>query len=163
MKLPVLKSDNRKVIFTAMLISGILILFYIICQFLYTTVDATEERRYTLTPATKKLRQEPGGSCVYQSFIGWKISRWFKRLRESTSAILRQFAQVNSEIKYDFENPNEGTVEEINDRRKDLGKKGIIPTQLRVNEGNVASTQYIYPYAIMHLWQPQYRGESPAG
>ncbi|HXR81440.1 MAG TPA: Gldg family protein, partial [Saprospiraceae bacterium] len=62
-----------------------------------------------------------------------------------------QFAQVSSQIEYDFENPNAGSVDEINDRRKDLGKKRIIPTQLRVNEGTVASTQYIYPYAIMHF------------
>lgn len=71
-------------------------------------------------------------------------------MRESTSDILRQFRQANKEIEYEFEDPNKGSTEEINDRRKDLASKGIIPTQLRVTGGSVASSQYIYPYAIMH-------------
>jgi len=146
-----LKSDNRKVAFTATLITGILILVYIVCQFLYTTLDATEERRYTLTPATKKLVKSLDDRVYIKVLLDGKFPAGFKRLRESTADILRQFAQVSSQIEYDFENPNAGSVDEINDRRKDLGKKGIIPTQLRVNEGTVASTQYIYPYAIMHF------------
>ena len=150
MKLPGLKSDNRKVAISATLITGILILVYIVCQFLYTTIDATEERRYTLTPATKNLVKSLNDRVYIKVLLDGKFPAGFKRLRDATSDILRQFAQVNSEIEYDFENPNEGSVQEINDRRKDLGKKGIIPTQLRVNEGTVASTQYIYPYAIMH-------------
>jgi len=151
MKLPGLKSDNRKVAISATLITGILILVYIVCQFLYTTIDATEERRYTLTPATKNLVKSLNDRVYIKVLLDGKFPAGFKRLREATSDILRQFAQVNPEIEYDFENPNAGSVEEINDRRKDLGKKGIIPTQLRVNEGTVASTQYIYPYAIMHF------------
>jgi ABC-2 type transport system permease protein len=150
MKLPGLKSDNRKVAVSATLITGILIMVYIVCQFLYTTLDATEERRYTLTPATKKLVRSLTDRVYVKVLLDGKFPAGFKRLRESTSDILHQFAQVSSEIEYDFDNPNAGTTEEINERRKDLGKKGIIPTQLRVNEGTVASTQYIYPYAIMH-------------
>src|SRR6188768_4172705 len=146
-----LKSDNRKVLFTAVLVSGILILVYIVCQFLYTTLDATEERRYTLTPATQKLVKSLDDRVYIKVLLDGKFPAGFKRLRESTADILRQFAQVSSQIEYDFENPNAGSIDEINDRRKDLGKKGIIPTQLRVNEGSVASTQYIYPYAIMHF------------
>jgi len=150
MKLPGLKSDNRKNFFSAALISGILTLVYIVCQFLYTTMDATEERRYTLTPATMKLVKSLDDRVYIKILLDGKFPAGFKRLRESTADILRQFSQVNSQIEYEFEDPNKGSVEEINDRRKDLGKKGIIPTQLRVNEGTVASTQYIYPYAIMH-------------
>lgn len=145
-----LKPDNRKVAFTAMLVSGILILVYIVCQFLYTTIDATEERRYTLTPATKKLVRSLDDRVYVKVLLDGKFPAGFKRLRESTSDILRQFTQASKEIEYEFEDPNKGSIEEINERRKELGKKGIIPTQLRVNEGTVASTQYIYPYAVMH-------------
>lgn len=145
-----IKPDNRKVLFTAVLVSGILVLVYVLGQFLYTTWDATEERRYTLTPATKKLVKSLGDRVYIKVLLDGKFPAGFKRLRESTADVLRQFTQVSKEIEFEFEDPNRGTIEEINERRKDLSKKGIMPTQLRVNEGAVASNQYIYPYALMH-------------
>jgi ABC-2 type transport system permease protein len=103
MKWAKLKSDNRKVAFTAILVSGILVLVYIVCQFLYATVDATEERRYTLTPATKNLVKSLDDRVYIKVLLDGKFPAGFKRLRESTADILRQFNQASKEIEYEFD------------------------------------------------------------
>ncbi len=143
-------SANRKATITGLLITGILVLIYILSQWIHTSFDATEERRYTLTPATKEILRKLEDRIYIQVLLAGRFPAGFARLQESTADLLRQFRQINPDVAYNFENPNEGTVEEINARRKELAAKGIIPTQLRVSDASAASTQYIYPYAIIH-------------
>ncbi len=143
-------SGNRKVMITGLLVTGILILIYIVSQFVHTTLDATEERRYTLTPATKQILRELDDRIYVRVLLDGQFPAGFKRLQDATADMLRQFGQVSGNVEYNFENPNEGSADEINNRRKDLAEKGIVPTQLRVSDGAAASTQYIYPYAIVN-------------
>ncbi|HZV68178.1 MAG TPA: gliding motility-associated ABC transporter substrate-binding protein GldG [Saprospiraceae bacterium] len=145
-----LSSAHRKVSTTAFLISGILIFVYILSQWIYFSLDATEERRFTLAPATKELLKSLDDRIYIKVLLTGKFPAGFKRLQESTEDMLRRFAQVNPDIEYNFENPNEGTVDEINAHRKQLGAAGLIPTQLRISDASSASTQSIYPYAIIN-------------
>lgn len=142
--------NKRSITTTALLITGLLIIVYILGQWIYTSLDATEERRYTLAPATKKLLNEIDDRIYIKVLLDGKFPAGFKRLQESTADILRRFSQVNPNIEYNFENPNEGSVEEINNRRRQLVEQGMVPTQLRVTDAAGASAQYIFPYAIIN-------------
>lgn len=143
-------NKNKKVFTTALLVTGILIVVYIIGQWVYTSFDATEDRRYTLAPATKTLLSSVEDRIYIRVLLDGKFPAGFKRLQESAEDMLRRFSQVNSNIEYNFENPNDGTIEEVNERRKQLAAQGLIPTQLRVTDAAGASAQYIYPYAIIN-------------
>lgn len=143
-------SESRKVLTTGMLISGMLVLLYVISQWVYTTVDATEERRYTLAPATKELLRGLEDRVYIKVLLTGRFPAGFKRLQDATEEMLYRFAQTSDEIEYNFENPNEGTVEEVNERRAQLAKDGIIPTKLKISDAAGASSQYIYPFAIIH-------------
>ncbi len=145
-----LSSIHRKVFTTAFLVSGILIFVYVLSQWVYMSIDATEERRYTLAPATKKLLKSLDDRIYIKVLLDGKFPAGFKRLQESTEDMLRQFSQVSHQIEYNFENPNEGTLEEINERRKQLASAGMIPTQLRISDATSASSQSIYPFAVIH-------------
>ena len=142
-------SHNRKVTTTALLISAILIIFYGLGQWVYTSLDATEERRFTLSPATKNLLEGLDERIYIRVLLDGKFPAGFKRLKESTEDILYRFSQVSPRIEYNFENPNEGSIEEVNERRKQLAENGLVPTQLRVTDAAGASAQYIYPFAIV--------------
>ncbi len=143
-------AENRKVITTGMLISGILILLYVVGQWVSTTFDATEERRYTLAPATKKLLGDLDDRIYIKVLLDGNFPAGFKRLQESTEDMLRRFAQISPQIEYNFENPNEGTLEEVNERRQQYAKDGLVPTKLRVSDQSGASSQYIFPFAIIN-------------
>lgn len=144
------RSFNRKVAITGWLISGILVAVYIAGQFVYTTLDATEERRYTLAPATVGILNNLDDRIYVKVLLDGHFPASFKRLQESTADMLRQFERINPDIEYNFDDPNEGNAEEVNARREELARSGIIPTQLRLTDAAGASTQYIYPYAIVH-------------
>ncbi len=144
-------AESRKVITTGLLISGILILIYVVSQWVYTSFDATEERRYTLAPATKDLLRSLDDRIYIKVLLDGRFPAGFKRLQESTEDMLRRFAQMSPEIEYNFENPNEGSIEEVNDRRKQLSADGLVPTSLRISDASGASSQYIYPFAIINF------------
>ena len=143
-------AENRKVITTGLLTSGILLLVYVVGQWVYTSFDATEERRYTLAPATKKLLKGLDDRIYIKVLLDGNFPAGFKRLQESTEDMLRRFAQISPEIEYNFENPNVGTVEEVNERRQQFAKDGLIPTKLRVEGTSSSSSQYIFPFAIIN-------------
>lgn len=143
-------TESRKVLTTGFLISAILILVYIASQWVYTSIDATEERRYTLAPATKQLLESLDDRIYIKVLLDGRFPAGFKRLQESTEDMLRRFSMVSPDIEYNFENPNEGTIEEVNARRKQLADDGLVPTQLRVSDAAGASSQYIFPFAIIN-------------
>lgn len=142
---------NRKVTGTALLVTCILIVSYIIGQYIYTTIDATEERRFTLSPATKNLLEGLEDRIYIKVLLDGNFPAGFKRLQESTEDLIRRFAHISPHIEYNFENPNIGTIEEVNERRKQYAEQGLIPTQLRITDASGASAQYIYPYAIIYF------------
>lgn len=144
-------AENRKVLTSGFLISGILILLYIGSQWMHTTIDATEERRFTLTPATVDLLESLDDKIYIKVLLDGRFPAGFKRLQESTEDMLHRFAQVSDQIEYNFENPNEGTIEQVNERRAQLAEEGLIPTKLRISDAAGASSQYIYPFAIIHF------------
>ena len=143
-------AESRKVITTGLLTTGILVLIYIASQWVYTSFDATEERRYTLAPATKQLLKDLDDRIYIKVLLAGRFPAGFKRLQESTEDMLRRFSQVSPQIEYNFENPNEGTTEEVNARHQQLSKEGLVPTKLRISDAARASAQYIFPYAVIN-------------
>ena len=141
---------HRKILTSGFLISAILILLYIGSQWMHTTFDATEERRFTLTPATVDLLESLDDKIYIKVLLDGRFPAGFKRLQESTEDMLHRFSQVSDQIEYNFENPNEGTIEQVNERRAQLAEEGLIPTKLRISDAAGASSQYIYPFAIIH-------------
>lgn len=141
---------NTSVLTTSLLVTGLLIVLFVIGQWIYVSIDATEERRYTLAPATRSILEEIDETVYIRVLLDGKFPAGFKRLQESTEELLRRFSKINPRIEYNFENPNEGTIDEVNERRKALAADGLIPIQLRVSDAAGASSQYIYPFAIVN-------------
>lgn len=141
---------NRSITISALLTSAILIAVYIVGQFFYTKFDATEENRYTLTPATKRTLEQVEDQIYIKVMLDGKFPASFKRLQTATLDMLREFSRINPNIQYNLDDPNVGTTEEVNARRKQLADQKIIPTQLRLTGTAGESAQYIYPYALVY-------------
>lgn len=134
-----------------LLILGIILFINILSQYFNTYLDFTEEKRFTLTEPTKKLIKDVKNVVYIQVLLEGNFPSGFKRLQQSTKEILDQFNSENGYIEYEFENPNEGTVDVINARRKSYSEEGLIPTNLMVRSGSENKEQLIYPYAIVKL------------
>ena len=132
---------------------GILIFINILSSFVHTQLDLTEEKRFTLTQPTRTMLQSLDNQIYVNVLLEGEFPAGFKRLQDATRAILEDFRSESGLIDYAFEDPSEGTTEEINARRKILSEDGINPVNLRVMDQGETTQKLIYPYATVHLGQ----------
>ncbi len=132
------------------LFAGILIVVNILAHQVYTHVDLTEEKRYTLTKPTRELLKGINDRIYVRVLLEGEFPAGFKRLRTATREVLEDFRSLNAYIDYQFEDPNKGSKEEVNARRKALLEEGIAPVNLNVRGEGESKSQIIYPTAIFH-------------
>ena len=139
-----------------LLLIAICIGLNIVGSYVYQQWDLTEDKRYTLTKPTQSMLSDLEEIIFVQVLLDGDLPAGFKRLRESTRDILNEFRQTNGLIDYQFEDPQKGTVQEMNDRAKELAKDGIIPTRLRIRDKGEATEKLIYPYALVYFGNRMY-------
>jgi ABC-2 type transport system permease protein len=140
-----------------MLILGVAIIVFanIIASFVFTRIDLTSEKRYTLSDATKELLTGVNDYVYFKVYLDGDFPAGFKRLRNETREMLDEFRAYNTNIEYEFIDPNES--ENAQDRQliqKQLIEKGLNPTQLEVKDKEGSSSQLIFPGAVV-----TYRGK----
>ena len=140
-----------------MLILGVAIIVFanIIASFVFTRIDLTSEKRYTLSDATKELLTGVNDYVYFKVYLDGDFPAGFKRLRNETREMLDEFRAYNTNIEYEFIDPNES--ENAQDRQlihKQLIEKGLSPTQLEVKDKEGSSSQLIFPGAVV-----TYRGK----
>ena len=137
--------------------AGILIIIFvnIISNYIFTRIDLTAEKRYSLNDATKQLIKSIDEPVLFRIYLKDTASAPFpadfKRLQNETKEMLNQFRAYNSNIEYEFVNPNSfNNPEERAAFYQKLVLKGIQPTQIQVNNGSGATQSLIIvPAAIV--------------
>lgn len=155
------KTNNRKSqsLLQLALFAGILLFVNILANVrignfaLYNYLDLTEEKRFTLTNATRNLLGGLDDVVYVNVMLEGEFPAGFKRLQTATRELLEDFRAESGYIEYGFEDPapDNLSVKEINQRRKQLSEEGIIPVNLRVKSKDGTSEQLIYPYAVIYF------------
>ncbi len=122
---------------------------------LYGYIDMTEEKRFTLTEGTQDLLRNLDDPVTVRVLLEGDFPAGFRRLQTATRDLLDDFRSESAYVEYIFEDPREGSVEQVNARTKQLADQGLNPVNLRVKESGETSQKLIYPYAIV-----SYRGRS---
>jgi len=138
------------------LILGILIFVNIISSFYYSDLDLTEDKRFTLNPATLNLVAELDEVLTIEVLLEGDFPSSFKRLQSATADLLSKFRSQNSSIQIRWVDPMSGNEEEKNVANGEaLGKDGIYPINLTnsARGGNVRSAMLAFPYAIVRYKQ----------
>lgn len=133
----------------------VIVMVNILSSYVYEKWDWTEENRYSLTPATENLIDSISSPVYIRVLLKGDFPAGFKRLQSSTREFLRELQSRNGYIEVQFENPSEGTTEEINERREKLSERDIVPVNFRLKEGDGYSERLIYPYAIITMGEQQ--------
>jgi len=144
------KNNKIQALIQLLLFGGILLFVNILGSYLYTSFDLTEDKRFTLTKATKNLLANVDDPVTVRVLLTGKFSKGFKRLQRATEEMLSDFNAQNGYIEYIFEDPFVGTTEEVQTRQQEMAKDGIIPTRLSDKEIDESSEQYIYPWIIIY-------------
>jgi ABC-2 type transport system permease protein len=133
----------------------VIILVNIISSFLFTRIDLTAEKRYSLSPATKKMLRNLDDVVFFKVYLEGDLPSGFRRLANETREMLDEFRAYGKKIQYEFANPSDNPDQkERNNAYRLLVEQGLMPTDLRVNEKGQSSQLIIFPGAIV-----SYRGK----
>jgi ABC-2 type transport system permease protein len=133
-----------------LLFTGILLFSNILSSAYHTSIDLTEEKRFTLTKPTREMLRSLKDRIYINVLLDGSFPAGFKRLQSATREMLDDFRFQSGYIDYAFEDPAAGTVEQVNERRKALAEEGIVPMNLRIAEQGESSQKLIYPVAVIH-------------
>lgn len=128
----------------------IIILINIIGSFIFTRLDLTTEKRYSLSSSTRKLLRETDDIIFFKVYLEGEFPAGFKMLAKSTREMLDEFRAYSDNIEYEFINPS--TAENAK-TRKDvyelLIQKGLQPTDITVRTKQGQEQQRIFPGALV--------------
>ncbi len=127
---------------------GILIAVNIISRYFYGYFDLTEDKRFTITQPTKDLVSSEEDKVFIEVYLtGDNITADYRQLQDATITLLDQFRDLNANIDYQFINPNDGTIEEVNQMRERLKSLGIVP--IATFDDKELSKKGIFPFATL--------------
>lgn len=129
------------------LIVGIALFLNILGNVFFTHLDLTEDKRFTLSKPTTDLLNKFEGEVYVNVLLAGEFNAGFKRLQRSVTEMLDDFKSQSGYVSFTYTNPGEGSVDEINARRTELAKDGIVPTDLRIKTTEGTEEKFIYPYA----------------
>ena len=134
-----MNKKKKNIIF---LIVGIILLNFVNQSF-YKRFDLTADKRYTLSETTKAIRVNVDQPLFITVYLEGDFPSEFKRLQLETLQYLEELSAENSNIKIHFENPE--------NQREYLIKKGMMPSQLTVEENGKLSEAIIFPWAEINF------------
>jgi ABC-2 type transport system permease protein len=125
----------------------------------HTSIDFTNEKRFTLSNSTKAVLRNLDSTVDITVLLSGDIKSEFKKLSNSTQELLENFKNYGGKnIQYKFEIPGEGLDDSAKSKVfESLIQMGLRPTnqkvQLKEGEGN--NNRQIFPAAIVN-----YHGKS---
>ena len=129
---------NKKIQHIALVFLGIL-LFKFVGSKIFNRFDLTHDKRYTLSPISKSILEKVESSVFVKVYLEGDFPSEFQRLQIETRQFLEELQAENSNIRIQFINPNK--------IREELVKKGMMPSQLTVEEDGKLSEAIIFPWA----------------
>lgn len=134
----------------------IIVLANILSSFIFTRFDLTSEKRFTLSPVTKKIMSELEDVIYVKVYLDGDFPPAFQRLQTATREMLDELRYYSDgNIEYEFINPSGYSDKEQREQLyRQLASKGIQPTTLQSKAGDETSQQVIFPGALV-----TYRGE----
>jgi ABC-2 type transport system permease protein len=143
------------------IVAGILLLLNIIGSSVHGKLDLTEEKRFTLTKATKSVLKNLKENVTVKIFLGGKnLPGSFQKLQSSTAEMLKSFKEVSgNKVQFAFENPiADKTVKDQEEIKKAYTARGMEPINLKVQQeaNDGLNEQIIFPYALINANGKEY-------
>ena len=144
---------KRRDLLTFAAVIGGLLLFNFIAQRFFFRLDLTEEKRYTMSPATKKLLRDLKQPVTITVYLTGDFPPAFRRLEQGVRETLTEFQVYGgANLNYIFIDPSAASTEAArNAFYATLFKKGLKPTNLGATENGKRVEKIIFPYAVVSV------------
>lgn len=129
----------------------VVILINIIASHYFFRLDLTEDKRYTISPATKKLLTELEDVVYVEVYLEGEFPAGFERLQRAIRETLDEFrVYAGNKLQYQFVDPSVATDAKARGQfYRQLAEKGLQPTNLFANVGDQRTEKIIFPGAIV--------------
>jgi ABC-2 type transport system permease protein len=143
-------NNRRDAIFLLLLAVAILLLANVVIQFVHLRYDLTAEKKYSLSPSTKKMLKELKDVVVFKVYLEGDMPAGFKRLRQGTRDLLTEMrAYGGKNIQFEFIDPITGkNGEERKAILNELLAKGLAPANVKTGKANEQKLTMVFPCAI---------------
>ena len=150
---PAPTSRKQRDLLTFAAILGGLLLFNFLAQRFFFRLDLTEEKRYTMSPATKALLRDLKQPVTVTVYLTGDFPPAFRRLEQGVRETLTEFQVYGgANLNYIFIDPSAGSTEAArNAFYQTLFKKGLKPTNLGATENGKRVEKIIFPYAVVSV------------
>ncbi len=137
------KSAIKSLAIVVVLILGV----NLISQYYFKRFDLTQDKRYTLSPATLSLLESVNQPLYIDVFLEGNFPAEFKRLQDETRQLLEEFTAYNSNIIFQFVNPIENEEETVS-VMKEFTSRGLQPLNLTVTDKGKQSQEVVFPWSV---------------
>ncbi|WP_207507891.1 gliding motility-associated ABC transporter substrate-binding protein GldG [Telluribacter humicola] len=122
-----------------------------LASFIYVRWDLTEDKRYTISDATRQLLQNLDRNVHVAVYLSGDFPPGFERLENATRETLEEFeTYADGRLTYEFIDPSAATSEEQRRQQyQQLVDRGLTPTNLFANEDGKRTEKLIFPGAIV--------------
>ncbi|CAM1353376.1 gliding motility-associated ABC transporter substrate-binding protein GldG [Tenacibaculum insulae] len=133
---------NKKLQHIAFVFIGLLLLNYLSTS-IYKRFDLTKDKRFTISDVSKNILDNIDNTVFVNVYLEGDFPAEFKRLQIETRQFLEELKAKNKNIQFRFINPD--------NIRERLIKKGMMPSQLTVEEDGKLSEAIIFPWAEINI------------
>jgi len=128
------------------------ILLAIILSFFFFRIDLTAEKRYTLSPYTKKVLKNLNDIVYVKVYLDGELNIPFRKMQQSLRETLDEFRVYGKDnLQYTFVNPFKSTDAKVReDMFNQLYEKGLKPANILSNDKEGGSSEKIvFPCALI--------------
>ena len=131
---------------------GIVIIVFIniISSQLFTRLDLTAEKRYTVSEDTRELLKTLDDVVYFQLYLEGDLPPKYKRLQKATREMLDEFRVYTDKVQYEFINPS--SAEDPKERyevHENLKTRGLMAAEVREDDAEGVKFQIIFPGAVV--------------
>lgn len=138
---------NQKLFIITSLVIGILLVVNLLSNEFHFRVDLTDEKQYTLSPATKDILKNLEEPVTVKAYFSNDLPASVAKTRQDFQELLIEYSKrADGNVLYEFVNPNEKESSE-----NDAVQNGIQPVMITIREKDQAKQQKVFLGATVSL------------
>ena len=151
------KNRKREHFFQFTVIVLLIVAVSVISTFIFTRLDLTSEKRYTLSKSTKEMLKKLEDVIYIKVYLEGKgLPPDYAELATKTREFLDEMRAYSKNIEYEFIDPTKGRQpHEMNAIYGELYRKGLNPEAIQSMGVDGVNTRYVVPGAILSYRQKE--------
>lgn len=135
---------------------AVIILFIVLCILCFVSlfrIDLTSDKRYSISPQTRKLMQEIETPLYVTIYLDGDLNPGFLRLKRATSELFEELSlYANFKLNIRYDNPSSaGDMESRERKYEELEERGMTPTMVyELDKEGKRIQKIIYPWVELN-------------